>query len=58
MPFNVPPGSGSAWIRIHFQRWIRILIRLKNWIRILIKSIRIRNTGYQYVGKFLVFGTA
>jgi hypothetical protein len=33
--FSLLPGSGSAWIRIHFQ----------NWIRIRIKSMRIRNTG-------------
>jgi hypothetical protein len=29
--FNVPvyTGTGSAWIRIHFQSWIRIRIPLK-----------------------------
>jgi hypothetical protein len=38
------PGSGSAWIRIHFQSWFRIRNHLKSFIRIRIKSMRIRNT--------------
>jgi hypothetical protein len=46
--FNVSPGSGSGWIRIHFENWIRIRIQLKSWIRIRRKSMRIRNTGLVY----------
>jgi hypothetical protein len=39
-------GSGSAWIRIHFENWIRIRIHLKSWARIRIKSMRIRKPAW------------
>jgi hypothetical protein len=49
--FNVLPGS--AWIRIHFQSWTRIRVRLKGWIRIRRKSMRIRNTGFKVITRLI-----
>jgi hypothetical protein len=69
MFFNVLPGSGSAWIRIHFQNWILIRICLKSWIRILIrtpfkswiririKSMRILNTDTNHSKKHTLAST-
>jgi hypothetical protein len=55
--FNLLPGYGSAWIRIHFQSWIRIRIRLKSWIRIRIKSETLpeRSTGHHRHWQWLLY---